>query len=357
MTENVIECGVNFLSLQRAMGLVPPEFIPAYKWFLSMEGALIPRLPRGDDAPSLSAPIKLASQRGMHSPNYTELPSKGAGKKKYILSAHSAGGPSIAFFGESVAYEDADMITHPDGTWTIDYACQMAMAGKKLTDKSNEYMMNNLVDGVPVAFMTRIKEGYRVHGLAYVEAFNPLTGMFTLHGPVSAEAEGVSFYSWLAYENLTEREKGILRGADELDGRAYVAAQVMRRRHQNKFRRAVLSAYDGRCAATAVAASDVLQAAHIDSFAKSKSHAVSNGILLRADLHLLYDAHLLTILPDSGKIVVSDAVQEPIYRELDGKRIRYPKHKELRPDEQLLQIHLNSYNSCQRKLGLSCVLC
>ena len=84
MAESVVECGVNFLSLQRAMGLVPPEFIPAYEWFLSMEGSLIPRLPRGDDAPSLSVPIKLASQRGMRSPNYAELPSKGAGRKKYI---------------------------------------------------------------------------------------------------------------------------------------------------------------------------------------------------------------------------------------------------------------------------------
>lgn len=136
MAESVIECGVNFLSLQRAMSLVPPEFIPTYEWFLSMEGPLIPRLPRGDDAPSLPVPIKLASQRGMHSPNYAELPSKGAGKKKYILSAYSAGGPSIASFSESVAYEDADMIVHPDGTWTIDYACQTAMAGKKLTDRS-----------------------------------------------------------------------------------------------------------------------------------------------------------------------------------------------------------------------------
>lgn len=31
MAESIIECGVNFLSLRRAIGLVPPEFIPAYE--------------------------------------------------------------------------------------------------------------------------------------------------------------------------------------------------------------------------------------------------------------------------------------------------------------------------------------
>lgn len=354
MTESVIECGVNFLSFERALKLVPPEFIPAYKWFLSMEGSVIPRLPRGDDAPSLSVPIKLAAQRGMHSPNYGELPSKGAGKKKYVLSAHSAGSYSGASSNESVSYEDADMILHSDGTWTIEYSCQTAMKGKKRIDKSNDNMMNNLLDGVPIALMTRCKEGYKVHGLAYVEAYNPLTGMFTLHGPVSAESEGVSFHSWIACEDLSEREREVLHGADEFDGAAFVAVQTMRRRHQEKFRKAVLAAYDGRCAMTGVSSSSVLQAAHIDSFARSRSHAVTNGILLRADVHLLYDAHLLTVLPDSGDIVVSRAVTDPAYRDLDGGRVRFPKHRDCWPDEKLLEVHFNSYNSCQRRLGLPC---
>lgn len=121
------------------------------------------------------------------------------------------------------------------------------MAGKRQTDKSNEYMMNNLADGVPVAFMTHSKDGYRVHGLAYVEAFNPLTGMFTLHGPVSAETKGTCFYSWIAFDDLSDQEEAILKTTADKDADAYYAAQTMKRRHQDKFRRALLSAYDGRC--------------------------------------------------------------------------------------------------------------
>ena len=51
MPDDVIERGVKSLSLQFAIGLFPPEFIPAHKCFLSMEGSLIPRLPRGDAFP------------------------------------------------------------------------------------------------------------------------------------------------------------------------------------------------------------------------------------------------------------------------------------------------------------------
>lgn len=354
--DNSIECGVNFLSFDRALNLVPPEFIPAYKWFLSMENQEIPRLPRGVDAPPLSVPITLAAQRGMHSPDYRRLPSKGSGKKKYILSAHSSGGSQSAASRESVSYDAAEAVWHPDGTWTIDYPCQIAKDGKKRTDRSNEYMMNNLTDGVPVAFMAKTEDanGYRIFGLAYVEAFNPLTRMFTLHGPVSAEAEGINFYSWITNQDLSEKEMAILRAADELNGEAFVAVQVMRRRHQNEFRKAVMTAYDSKCAATGIGTPNVLQAAHIDPFARSQSHAVTNGILLRADVHLLYDAHLLTIRPDTGRIVVSDAVKDPSYRILNGEYIRYPKIRECRPDQELLQIHFDSYNSCQRVLGLSC---
>lgn len=346
MSEGIIECGVNYLSFDRALTLVPPEFDEAYQWFREMEGSIIPRLPFGAGAPKLTVPIKISAQRGMHSPDYRSLPSKGADKQKYVLSAFIA--------RKSAVYCDADVVEHPDGTWTIEYGCQTPTPGKQATDRSNEYMMNNLRDGVPIAFMTPTEKGYLVRGLAYVEAYNPITEMFTLHGPVSLETAGVNFYSWLALDGLSEDEKDTLRKADGFDGEAYVAAQVMRRRRQDAFRKNVLEAYGGKCALTEVSTRNVLQAAHIDSFAKSQSHAVTNGILLRADVHLLYDAHLLTIRPDSGRIVVSDWVQDPMYRDLDGRQMRFPKNKDYRPDEQLLEINFQSYNSCQRALGLSC---
>ena len=355
MSEDIIECGVNLLSYKRACKLVPREFIPAYEWFLSNEGQVIPRLPRGADAPKLSVPITLASQRGMHSPDYGNLPSKGDGKKKYILSVHSTGSSRDGSSPESDSYKDEVLNRHLDGTWTIDYSCQTAMAGKRATDNSNECMMNNLIDGVPVALMLKEPDGgYRIHGLAYVEAFNSLTRMFTLHGPVSAEAKGVNFYTFDACDDITEEERQALLDADAFDDDAFARVEVVKRRHQDRFRKKVVYAYDGACAVTGTVTPSVLQAAHIDPYARSRSHAVSNGILLRADVHLLYDAHLITIRPDSRRVVVSEAVRDPMYRELDGTTARLPKQREYGPDRRLLEIHFKYFNCNQRKLGLTC---
>ena len=352
MGEGVIECAINFLSYDRAASLVPPEFLVAYDWFQSMEGEVIPRLPRGNDAPKLAADIKLAAMRGIHSPNYRELPSNGAGKTKYALSVYSAAGKKGINQLNSF-YEDQELIFRPDGTWILEYCAQRPVPGRLLTDKSNSHLMNNLADGVPVAVMLgRPSGGYDVMGLAYVERFDPLTNMFTLHGPVSAEAGGVCFDSDVAFEDLSAAERDILRSADEgADERAKTLAEVVRRERQGAFRYALVEAYEGSCAITGFRTPEVLQAAHIDPYRGAKSQIVANGMLLRSDLHLLYDSHLLTVLPDSFEVRVSNAVTDAGYKELDGQRIRLPKAKAHRPSEALLELHAREYELVQRKLA------
>ncbi|PSO48774.1 MAG: hypothetical protein BRC33_08750 [Cyanobacteria bacterium SW_9_44_58] len=41
-----------------------------------------------------------------------------------------------------------------------------------------------------------------------------------------------------------------------------------------------------------------LDAAHIKPYAQSGSHTISNGLLLRADLHRLFDRFYITITPN-----------------------------------------------------------
>ena len=350
MTGSIIECEINFLSFERACELVPPEFLPAYEWFSQQEGTHIPRLPRGDDAPSLSVDIKLAAMRGIHSPNYRELASRGAGKTKYALSVYSAAPKRRSSL--NTLYDDQELIIRDDKTWTIEYCEQKAVEGRLKTDRSNDHLMNNLVDGVPVAVMIGVPEGgYVIEGLAYVERYDPNTGMFTLHGPVSAEADGVNFYSETAMQDLTSSELKALKEADLLDERARRTAEVIRREKQFEFRKMLLSAYRGQCAATKTSVPEVLQAAHIDPYRGKKSQVVTNGMLLRADLHLLYDSHLMTVLPDSFEIVVSEVVKEHLYRELDGKRITAPSNASERPSEYLLDLHAREFKSIQKLLA------
>jgi putative restriction endonuclease len=90
----------------------------------------------------------------------------------------------------------------------------------------------------------------------------------------------------------------------------------------------------------------VLEAAHILAFAEHAKHAkheVRNGILMRSDLHRLYDRGLVTVRPDLtfdvSTTIDRDYSNGKIYYELAGKKIAVPKAREQRPDEAALNRH------------------
>lgn len=111
---------------------------------------------------------------------------------------------------------------------------------------------------------------------------------------------------------------------------------------QRAFQMALVSAYDRACAVTGEHTLPVLEAAHIRPYAGQGAHAVPNGLLLRADVHKLFDAGYVTVTPDY-EFVVSRYVKErfangKIYYERQGK-IFVPKRAEDRPDKVALQWH------------------
>jgi hypothetical protein len=94
------------------------------------------------------------------------------------------------------------------------------------------------------------------------------------------------------------------------------------RRGQPKFRENLLRLYGGRCAVSGWGPGDVLEAAHIDLHARSGNNRAENGILLRSDLHLLFDCGQLRIHPDSLQVVMSDDLRETPYWAYHGTRLR-----------------------------------
>ncbi len=351
MNDRVIECGVNFLSYDRACDLVPPEYIHAYDWFQEHEGEVFSHLPYGKHAPELPVRITLANEPGIHTPGYSNLASKGKGKggkkkERYVLFVHSAGTAS----SPNSPYPDMDVVRRPDGTWTFDYSAYIPKSGKPSNRRYNEDMMNNLRDGVPVAVFVKYPGiGYINYGLAYIERYDALTKMFTLHGPVSAEANNTDFCSIVPYDQLSPEEQQIFRDADAGDERKRVLAEQVRREKQGKFRQALLDAYSGSCAVTDVDVPEALQAAHIDPYRGKNSQIVTNGMLLRADIHLLYDAHLLTVLPEKNVIRTSKKLSRSIYGQFDGSKIRVPADPALRPSDELLDVHMREFESIERR--------
>jgi hypothetical protein len=82
---------------------------------------------------------------------------------------------------------------------------------------------------------------------------------------------------------------------------------------QEQFRKNLIELYGGRCAISGWAPEEVLEAAHISEHAKSGINHTDNGILLRSDFHLLLDAHLLRLDPDTYIVSVNESLSKTPY--------------------------------------------
>jgi putative restriction endonuclease len=119
--------------------------------------------------------------------------------------------------------------------------------------------------------------------------------------------------------------------------------QVRPRAGQGVFSAAVRQAYDGACAITHEHSIPVLEAAHIMPYWQGGEHRVDNGLLLRRDLHRLYDRGYVTVTPDYI-FSVGDSLRDEFkngrsYYGLDGSRISVPSHELWRPSKKLLEWH------------------
>lgn len=110
------------------------------------------------------------------------------------------------------------------------------------------------------------------------------------------------------------------------------------RQGQPSFRRELLAAYERRCALTGCDVVDVLEAAHISPYLGTHTNVVSNGLLLRADVHTLFDRHLVTVTPDLV-IRISPSLADGLYGELNGARAATPNARASRPSVDALSAH------------------
>ncbi len=84
---------------------------------------------------------------------------------------------------------------------------------------------------------------------------------------------------------------------------------------------------------------EALEAAHIRPYLGQHTNVVTNGLLLRADIHTLFDKGLLTIDADCMTVVLHPSLMTTAYRELAGKRVRLPVHAQHCPNPEWLRQH------------------
>ena len=112
---------------------------------------------------------------------------------------------------------------------------------------------------------------------------------------------------------------------------------------QGLFSVEVRQAYEGACAVTEEHSLPALEAAHIVPYGRGGQHRIDNGLLLRSDLHRLFDRGYVTVTPDY-EFQVGDRLRAEYhngrsYYDLHGKKIHYPSRADWRPNRDFLEWH------------------
>jgi len=131
------------------------------------------------------------------------------------------------------------------------------------------------------------------------------------------------------FENLSpdfHREPGVDQEArDEVERQKHLG-NIARRPEQIAFSAKLRELYQERCAVTGCATAKVLEAAHIRVKKGKDINDLKNGILLRADIHALFDAGLISLTEDGTQIQVSKEFDDPSYQFLSNAVVHRPDH-------------------------------
>src|SRR5207249_10342020 len=116
---------------------------------------------------------------------------------------------------------------------------------------------------------------------------------------------------------------------------------VLPRLGQGSFQAAIIDAYARRCAITGERVLPVLEAAHIRPYAEGGEHRVDNGLLLRRDLHALFDRGYPTITPDLH-LEVSRRIREDFengrnYYEMQDREVWGSGRTGMKPSDEFLR--------------------
>ncbi len=106
-------------------------------------------------------------------------------------------------------------------------------------------------------------------------------------------------------------------GQNEIPVDEVTYRSIKTRRGQAEFRKALLVTYNQTCCITKCKVWAVLEAAHIIPHIEETNYSVTNGLLLRADVHTLYDLNLIGI-DESGTVHISSSLRSTEYRQYEG---------------------------------------
>lgn len=285
-----------------SFGSLTPEHIAALIWFHERTGHDV----------SWPAPLNgmfLANKaKGIHKPRDLD----------YALSVRQ----SLNGF-----YDDTLHWAH-DGSWYLHYHHE----GTDPQYFTNRSMNECRAAGVPVGVILQVRQRprpiYRVLGLGLVIDDND--GVFTIR-QYGSPLDKVDVA--IAVQLPTEA----FDPTSMVDARRREMKAIAVRRGQPAFRSRLLDAYSRACAVSGCTTSAVLEAAHISPYRGIHTNQVNNGILLRADLHTLFDLGLLRVEPETYMVRIASSLRGSEYFQFHRQPIRLPTDTRCWPDNNALR--------------------
>jgi len=243
------------------------------------------------------------------------------------------------------SYLDREPIYRPDGTWTYSYFQE----GDSPDDDglyTNQGLKHSMNDGVPVGVARQIsaKPGpttYKILGIAKVSSWKG--GFFQLDGYAndgritSIPIEGPLRTEISEVESMITAD--LFEPTSQIDARERVLSEIVRRRGQKAFRFKMLRIYGGRCVICGCNVEAILEAAHITPYLGPETNRPGNGLLLRTDLHTLWDLGLIAIDTKEMKIWVSPNLIGSEYEKYSGQFFVTPRGIADWPSKNALDAH------------------
>lgn len=309
-------------SLVTLLRRLPLRHRRCLRWFISNTGTEQP-WPK-----PLTGGVLLATRaKGIYKPAWTE----------YALSVRQT---------LKSLYADREPVTRPDGTWSYDYFQEKRDLEARDSLFTNLAMLKARRDQVPVGVMKQTREQprarYRVLGVALVTGWE--AGYFQLEGfNTKGYSQGLSVPRdasvELEVEGVVAQASGAFDSRNIADARERTLSAIVRRRGQPQFRQELMQAYGARCAITGCDAPDALEAAHIQKYRGPATNHLANGLLLRADLHTLFDLGLISIDSRTMTVLVSRELAHTYYEKFEGAKILMPENPLARPSTEALDAH------------------
>jgi hypothetical protein len=145
-------------------------------------------------------------------------------------------------------------------------------------------------------------------------------------------------------------ESGYFSPATLEDERKRTIRAIVSRRGQSEFRAKLIDAYGGRCAVTGCDALAALEAAHIFPYIGPKTNHVTNGLLVRSDIHTLFDLDLIGIDPKTFAVSLAPAIRKTTYADLHSRKVTLPQKASCAPSIQALAKRWDCFKrACSRR--------